>query len=158
MSNWLITATLLVLFMQAGFLLLEAGSVRSKNTINVAQKNITDLIVCSCVFLLFGGSLMLGQGSTGFFGFGGIDLSDHHTRLVLLFQLAFCATAATIVSGAVAERMHFLGYIALTVVMAGLIYPLFAHLAWGKTIFKETGNFSGVGHELLGSISPSPSF
>ncbi|MFK7791823.1 MAG: EAL domain-containing protein, partial [Devosiaceae bacterium] len=134
---WLLTATLMVLFMQAGFLMLEAGAVRSKNTINVAQKNITDFVVCGCIFLLFGGNLMLGAGSNGFFGFGGIDFTDNLTRLQFLFQFAFCATAATIVSGAVAERMRYIGYVCLTIVMAGITYPLFAHLVWGNGILTD---------------------
>ncbi len=134
---WLLTATLMVLFMQAGFLLLEAGAVRSKNTINVAQKNITDFVVCGCIFLLVGGQLMLGTSTLGLFGFGGLDFSDQTTRLQFLFQFAFCATAATIVSGAVAERMRFTGYVCLTVVMAGITYPLFAHLVWGNAILPE---------------------
>ena len=138
---WLVTATLMVLLMQAGFLMLEAGAVRSKNTINVAQKNLTDLIVSGCIFLLIGASLMLGAGATGFFGFGGLDVTDHQTRLQLLFQFAFCATAATIVSGAVAERMRYSGYICLTIVMAGVIYPLYAHLVWGNAILRDNPSF-----------------
>ena len=138
---WLMTATIMVLFMQAGFLMLEAGNVRSKNTINVAQKNITDLIVCGCVFLLIGAPIMFGAGSTGLFGFGGYDLGDVKTRLMFMYQFAFCATAATIISGAVSERMNFSAYILLIFCMAGLIYPVFGHLAWGNTLIPDNPAF-----------------
>lgn len=120
---------------------MEAGSVRSKNTINVAQKNITDFVVCGCIFLLLGGQLMLGTNTAGLFGFGGLDLEDQTTRLQFLFQFAFCATAATIVSGAVAERMRFTGYVCLTAVMAGITYPLFAHQVWGNAILPDNPSF-----------------
>ncbi len=138
---WLITATIMVLFMQAGFLMLEAGNVRSKNTINVAQKNITDLIVCGCVFLLVGAPLMFGAGSSGFFGFGGYELGDVKTRLMFMYQFAFCATAATIISGAVSERMNFSAYLLLIFCMAGLIYPAFGHLAWGSALIEGNPAF-----------------
>jgi ammonium transporter, Amt family len=133
-GQWLVIATCLVLFMQAGFLLLESGSVRSKNTINVSLKNVVDLIVCGCSFLLVGAAIMFGDSSSSFFGLGGFDMSDPATQLKLLFQFAFCATAATIISGAVAERMSFNGYIALTAIMALLIYPIFGRLVWGGAL------------------------
>lgn len=140
-SLWLVIATTLVLSMQGGFLLLEAGAVRGKNTISVAQKNVTDLVVCGCLFLLLGASLAFGQGSTGFFGFGGIDYDDPHTILMLLYQFGFCATAATIVSGAVAERLRFKVYCIATALMALIIYPLFAHLVWGNTMIGDNPSF-----------------
>jgi len=138
---WIMTATALVLFMQAGFLLLEGGSVRSKNTINVAQKNITDLIVCSAIFFLIGGPIMFGLGSTGLFGFGGFSFEDKNVSLHFLYQLAFCATAATLISGAVSERMTFKGYVVLTVLMSAIIYPLFGHLVWGNALILNNPAF-----------------
>ena len=72
-SQWLLVATILVIFMQAGFLLLESGSARSKNTINVSQKNVVNMIICGCAFLAVGASIMFGAGSNGWFGFGGLD-------------------------------------------------------------------------------------
>ena len=134
---WMVTATIMVLSMQAGFLMLEAGSVRSKNTINVAQKNITDFIICGCVFILVGAPLMFGVGQTGWFGYGGFDLSQTQTQLMVLFQFAFCATAATIISGAVSERMRFRAYMFLTVLIAGVVYPLFGHLVWGNALIGD---------------------
>ncbi len=138
---WVITATALVLFMQAGFLLLEGGSVRSKNTINVAQKNITDLIVCCAIFFLIGGPIMFGFGSTGFYGFGGFSLTETDVALHFMYQLAFCATAATLISGAVSERMTYTGYIVITVAMAAIIYPMFGHLVWGNALILNNPAF-----------------
>ena len=138
---WLITATIMVLFMQAGFLMLEAGNVRSKNTINVAQKNVSDLIVCGCVFLLIGAPIMFGAGVSGLFGFGGFDLGDTKTRLLFMYQFAFCATAATIISGAISERMNFSAYLLLILCVAGLVYPTFGHLVWGNVLIPDNPAF-----------------
>ncbi len=141
---WLLTATIMVMFMQAGFLMLEAGSVRSKNTINVAQKNIADFIVCGCVFLIIGGPIMLGTsiaGTFGILGWGGLDFGDSTVRLQFLYQFAFCATAATIISGAVAERMTFNAYVCTTVLIAAFVYPIFGHLAWGNAIIPDNPSF-----------------
>ena len=140
-SLWILVATILVIFMQAGFLLLESGAARSKNTINVSQKNVVNMIICGCAFLAVGASIMFGAGSTGWFGFGGFDLTDSQTQLKLLFQFAFCATAATIISGAVAERMTFTTYMLLTAVMAIIIYPAFGHLAWGNVLIAGNPAF-----------------
>ncbi len=140
-SQWLLVATILVIFMQAGFLLLESGSVRSKNTINVSQKNVVNMIICGCAFLAIGASIMFGAGTTGWFGFGGFDLTDSDTQLRLLFQFAFCSTAATIISGAVAERMTFIVYMLVTAIMAVLIYPMFGHLVWGATLISGNPSF-----------------
>lgn len=140
-SQWLLVATILVMFMQAGFLLLESGSARSKNTINVSQKNVVNMIICGCAFLAVGASIMFGAGTTGWFGFGGFDVADSQTQLKLLFQFAFCATAATIISGAVAERMTFLTYMILTGIMAVLIYPVFGHLVWGSVLVAGNPSF-----------------
>jgi ammonium transporter, Amt family len=140
-SQWLLVATILVLFMQTGFLLLESGSVRSKNTINVSLKNVVDMIICGCAFLAVGASIMFGAGSTGWCGFGGFDLTNSDTQLRLLFQFAFCATAATIISGAVAERMTFNAYMILAAVMAVLIYPVFGHLVWGNALIPGNPSF-----------------
>lgn len=116
--------------MQVGFLLLEGGRVRAKNSVNVAQKNISDLIVTWTLFFALGFFLMFGVAvpSTG-------DSSP--TPLQFLFQLGFCATAASIVSGGVAERMSYRAYLAVVVVASGLLYPLMGWLAWGN-MFAET--------------------
>lgn len=134
---WMVVATGFVMFMQAGFLLLEAGSVRSKNTINVAQKNVTDMVLAGCIFLTFGATLMFGAGSDGLFGFGGFDFSDTTHQPMLIYQFGFCAAAATIVSGAIAERMAFRAYVVLTIVIAAMVYPLFGHLVWGDAVLAD---------------------
>ena len=140
---WMLFCTVLVLFMQAGFLLLEAGAVRSKNAVNVAQKNAADFVVCSVIFFLFGYQIIFGEGQTPFFGMGGVDpLANNASVLVMLiYQFAFCATAATIVSGAIAERMSFSGYLLLTVLIAGVIYPVFAHMVWGNAIITNNPTY-----------------
>lgn len=135
-SLWLVLATALVFSMQAGFLLIEAGSVRSKNTINVTHKNIADIIISGCTFLLVGAPMMFGLYAVGFFD-GGEILSNPDSQLQLLYQFAFCATAATIVSGAVAERMSFNAYLLVAAAMGLLIYPLFGGLVWGNAFVSE---------------------
>ncbi len=136
---WMLICAVLVLFMQAGFLLLEAGVVRSKNSINVAQKNASDFVICGVIFFLFGFQLTFGQGTSPFFGFGGIEPMEGNASalVVMIYQFGFCATAATIISGAVAERMRFVAYLALAIFVAAIIYPMFAHLVWGNAILPE---------------------
>ena len=142
-TSWMIAATALVLMMQAGFLLLESGQVRTKNTISVAEKNIADLAVCGCIFFAFGFSLMFGSGQNGWFGFGGLNLSNKGPNHLadLVYQFAFCATAATIVSGIVAERIKFLGYILTTMLVAGCLYPIVGHWVWGNALIHENPAF-----------------
>lgn len=130
---WLSIATALVLSMQAGFLLLEAGLVRSKNAINVAQKNLSDFVLASMAFILIGAGLMFGPSFGGWVGTIGSPAGfDSNDGITLAFQLAFCGTAATIVSGAVAERMSFNGYMFVAVLTATLIYPVSGHWIWGQ--------------------------
>ena len=142
---WTMVAAGLVLLMQGGFLLLEAGLVRSKNSINVAQKNLADLILSGMVFGAVGFMFMFGQSLGGWFGFEaalfGFDQVPAWTFAFFVFQLTFCGTAATIVSGAVAERMRFSGYIAVTVMIAMIIYPVFGHWAWGNLLHADNPAF-----------------
>ncbi len=136
---WMLICAVLVLSMQTGFLFLEAGAVRSKNSINVAQKNAADFVVCGVVFFLWGFSLTFGAGTTPWFGFGGIDLSTAQAAamVVLIYQFGFSSTAATILSGAVAERMSFVGYMVMTAFVVGVVYPVFAHLVWGNLVLPD---------------------
>lgn len=129
-SIWLLLASFLVLLMQAGFLLLEGGRVRAKNSINVAQKNVADLMIAWVAFFLFGFTIMYsipmpvrGEGLP--------------SPLHFLFQLGFCATAASIVSGGVAERMRFVPYMVLAAVMGGLLYPFIGRLVWGNAFIES---------------------
>jgi len=126
---WLTIATFLVLLMQAGFLLLEGGRVRSKSSINVAQKNASDLAVSWVCFMSFGFLLMYGAYPPLTEARQAIDRTPSPMEFV--YQLAFCAAAASIISGAVAERMTFRAYLLLTVVISGFIYPLVGRLIWG---------------------------
>lgn len=132
---WTMTAAALVFFMQAGFLLLEAGSVRSKNSINVAHKNLMDFALSSLCFGLIGFSLMFGNSVGGWIGFSSdyalFAFEGEWTLTFFVFQMMFCGTAATIVSGAVAERASMVGYFCITLVIAVFIYPVVGHWAWG---------------------------
>ncbi|MFN3259261.1 MAG: ammonium transporter [Pikeienuella sp.] len=135
---WILTATALVLFMQAGFMLLECGMVRSKTTINVAMKNVLDFLLAAMMFWLIGFMLMFGPTIGGLFGFGGgmaaADRPSTYDLLFLCFQITFVGTAATIVSGAVSERMTFAGYALMVAALSAVIYPVFGHWAWGSAL------------------------
>ncbi len=130
---WVLLCAALVFVMQAGFMCVEAGITRAKNNINVAIKNITDLSISILVFWLFGYGLMFGASQSGLAGssnflFGRLGADGEYA--VFIFQAMFCGTAATILSGAVAERCAFYGYILITLITVALIYPLFGHWAW----------------------------
>lgn len=131
---WTVIAAILVFWMQAGFSLVEAGFTRAKNVVNILMKNLMDFCLGSLVFWAVGFGLMFGVtngfvGTTGFF-LGGYE-ADTWSYTFLLFQTVFAATAATIVSGAMAERTKFSGYLVYSVVITGLIYPVFGSWAWG---------------------------
>ena len=138
---WTMTAAALVLLMQFGFLLLEAGMVRSKNSINVAQKNVTDFFIAVTGFYAIGFPLMFGINESGFFGsLSGLSLFnmvDDWTYTFFVFQAVFVGTAATIVSGAVAERMKFSGYLIMSALISMLIYPVFGQWAWGNLLNSD---------------------
>ncbi|MFW1676979.1 ammonium transporter [Pontibacter sp. JAM-7] len=130
---WLIVSALLVFMMQAGFLCLESGRTRSKNSINVAAKNISDFILSTALFWLFGFGLMFGTSQSGLFGVDNFLFGDNNNAFqycFFLFQMMFCGTAATLTSGAVAERMTFLGYMYVTAILNLFIYPITGHWAW----------------------------
>lgn len=142
---WTMIAACLVFLMQGGFLLLEAGMVRAKNSINVAQKNIADFILATLCFSLFGFSLMFGSTHQGWIGLDtsliGLQQADEWVFTFFVFQLVFCGTAATIVSGAVAERMRFRGYLIITLLIALFIYPIYGHWAWGNLLSADNQTF-----------------
>ena len=111
-DSWIVIAAFLVFLMQAGFLLVEAGEVRAKNSISVAQKNISDMLICVSVYSLCGFGIMYGISLGGFLGLGGVKealIQSGSWPQLLIFNLAFCSVVATIVSGAIAERMQILG-------------------------------------------------
>lgn len=131
---WMLLAAMLVFFMQPGFALVEAGFTRTKNTANILMKNLLDFMLGSLLFWAIGFGVMFGAGS-----FAGMphffNISFYGTQLpvegFLVFQTVFCATAATIVSGAMAERTKFSMYLAYTVLISVLIYPVSGHWTWG---------------------------
>jgi len=129
---WLATSIALVFFMQAGFALLECGASRAKNAINVIMKNYTDICFGSIFFWAIGYGLMFGESQAGLFGFSHFldDSLSNKQTIGLVFQLMFAATCATIVSGAVAERMRFVSYMLSASIICTLIYPIFGHWVW----------------------------
>ncbi len=134
---WVLFCAALVMLMQAGFSALESGLVRTKNSINVAAKNFSDFLLSSAIFWILGFAVMFGDslgGLLGTAGFGfGADAAPF-TIAVFLFQMGFVGTAATIVSGAVAERMRFANYLIVTALVATLLYPVFGHWAWASAV------------------------
>lgn len=140
--GWVLVCAVLVLLMQAGFCCLETGLVRAKNSINVAIKNLVDFCVCSLIFWMFGYALMFGRDYAGLFGttrwLVPSDLTPSELTF-FIFQAMFCGTAATIISGAVAERIRFWGYLMITLVIAALVYPLFGHWAWAGGAGEASG-------------------
>ncbi len=141
---WILFCTFLVFLMQPGFMCLESGLTRSKNSINVAVKNVTDLSISIALFGLFGFAIMFGVSHSGWFGTTDF-LAFHKNDTIwsldfFLFQAMFCGTAATIVSGAVAERLRFSGYILITVLLSSFIYPFIGHWCWNSV---HTGATSG---------------
>jgi len=139
---WVINCAILVFIMQAGFMCMESGLSRQKNSINVALKNAADFGVSVVIFWLFGFGLMFGKSFNGLFGtdlfFFATNISEYQTYFV--FQAMFVATAATIISGAVAERLKFIGYLVITVLATGIIYPIVGHWAWSSSYLGEAMN------------------
>lgn len=133
---WTVTAAILVVFMQLGFCMLEMGLARAKNCLNVAMKNVLDFAATGVFYLLFGFACMFGASETGWVGSDGFAMwtfeGDSPIWTFFFFQMVFAATACTIASGAMAERTRFIGYLCYTVVLSGLIYPIFGHWAWGS--------------------------
>lgn len=138
---WTLIAACLVFFMQAGFAMVESGFTRAKSAVNIMMKNLMDFSMGSIAFWAIGFGLMFGSSQTGWFGTDGFFLSgwagpegDHWVLAFWMFQCVFAATAATIVSGAVAERTKFSGYLIYSVVLCAFIYPIFGSWAWGSLL------------------------
>lgn len=148
---WFLIGAALVFWMQAGFAMVEAGFTRAKNTGNIIMKNLMDFCIGTVVFILIGFSLLMGEDLLGFIGKPGFDLFTSYANFDFsgfVFNLVFCATTATIVSGAMAERTKFLSYCIYSAVISALIYPIEAHWIWGG------GWLSGLGfHDFAGSCA-----
>ncbi len=144
---WLLVCAILVFLMQAGFMCLESGLSRNKNNINVALKNITDFGIAVVTFWAFGFALMYGTSVMGLFGnkfyFFTTKVAGYQTYFV--FQAMFVATAATIISGAVAERLRFFSYVIITFVTSGIIYPIVGHWAWAFDFSNPEVKFGWLG-------------
>jgi ammonium transporter len=148
--GWLLFCAALVLLMQAGFTALETGLVRSKNSINVAIKNFANFLVAASLFWLFGFGLMFGSGDGGLVGTTSLffDSDSAFLTAFFLFQLGFIGTATTLMSGAVAERMRFGGYLILATFVAAVSYPVFGHWAWGDAAVTGIADSDGWLREL----------
>ena len=156
---WFLIGAALVFWMQAGFAMVEAGFTRAKNTGNIIMKNLMDFCIGTVVFILIGFSLLLGEDLMGFIGKPGFDIFTNYADFDwsgFVFNLVFCATTATIVSGAMAERTKFLSYCVYSAVISALIYPIEAHWIWGGGFLSQMGFHDYAGStaiHMVGGIS-----
>ncbi len=156
---WFLIGAALVFWMQAGFAMVEAGFTRAKNTGNIIMKNLMDFCIGTCMFILIGFSLLLGEDFLGFIGKPGFDIFTAYGEFDwsnFVFNLVFCATTATIVSGAMAERTKFLSYCIYSAVISAVIYPVEAHWIWGGGWLSQMGfhDFAGsCAIHMVGGIS-----
>ena len=156
---WFLIGAALVFWMQAGFAMVETGFTRAKNAGNILMKNLMDFCIGTCVFILIGFSFLLGEDWLGFIGKPGFDIFTAYENFDFsgfVFNLVFCATTATIVSGAMAERTKFLSYCIYSAVISALIYPIEAHWIWGGGWLAQLGfhDFAGsCAIHMVGGIS-----
>ena len=156
---WFLIGAALVFWMQAGFAMVEAGFTRAKNTGNIIMKNLMDFCIGTCTFILIGFSLLLGEDMIGLIGKPGFDIFTSYANFDwsnFVFNLVFCATTATIVSGAMAERTKFLSYCIYSAVISAFIYPVEAHWIWGGGWLAQMGfhDFAGsCAIHMVGGIS-----
>ncbi len=156
---WFLIGAALVFWMQAGFAMVEAGFTRAKNTGNILMKNLMDFCIGTVVFILIGFSLLLGEDMMGLIGKPGLDIFTDYAGFDwsnFVFNLVFCATTATIVSGAMAERTKFLSYCIYSAVISAVIYPIEAHWIWGGGWLSQMGfhDFAGsCAIHMVGGIS-----
>lgn len=148
---WFLIGAALVFWMQAGFAMVETGFTRAKNAGNIIMKNLMDFCIGTCVFILIGFSFLLGEDMIGLIGKPGFDIFTAYGNFDwsnFVFNLVFCATTATIVSGAMAERTKFLSYCIYSAVISALIYPIEAHWIWGGGWLSQMGF-----HDFAGSCA-----
>lgn len=149
---WVLLGAMLVFWMQPGFALVEAGMTRAKNSANILMKNFCDFMCGSILYWVLGFSLMYGAGSAfcgwdGFF-FIGSD-SNVPAECTFIFQTVFCATAATIVSGSMAERTKFSMYLVYSIIISALVYPIEGHWSWGGGWLAEMGFHDFAGSTIV---------
>jgi len=156
---WLLVTAFLVFFMQAGFAMVESGFSRAKNAANLLMKNLMDFAVGTLLFFILGYGLMFGASLSGFIGSDNFFLSNigfgedsAFNWAFFLFQLVFAGTAATIVSGAVAERLKFSAYLVYSVIIVGLVYPISGHWLWGGGWLAELGFIDFAGSTIVHSV------
>ena len=148
---WFLIGAAWVFWMQAGFAMVETGFTRAKNAGNILMKNLMDFCIGTVVFILIGFSLLLGEDLLGFIGKPGFDIFTNYANFDwsnFVFNLVFCATTATIVSGAMAERTKFLSYCVYSAIISALIYPIEAHWIWGGGWLSQLGF-----HDFAGSCA-----
>lgn len=156
---WFLIGAALVFWMQAGFAMVETGFTRAKNAGNILMKNLMDFCIGTVVFILIGFGLLLGEDLAGLIGKPGFDIFTAYESFDwsnFVFNLVFCATTATIVSGAMAERTKFLSYCIYSGVISALIYPIEAHWIWGGGFLAQMGfhDFAGsTAIHMVGGIS-----
>jgi len=162
---WVLLCAFLVFIMQLGFAYVESGFCRAKNAVNLMMKNLMDFVMGSLAFWAIGYALMMGKDAHGLFGTTGWFLHgnayDVHTYLIWMFEVVFAATAATIVSGGVAERIKFSVYLFYSIIVSAVIYPLYGHWVWGGGWLSKLPygvgavDFAGSGvvHAIGGTIA-----
>lgn len=157
-NMWLLIAAFMVMFMQPGFAMVEAGFTRSKNTANILMKNLMDFSIGSLLYWAIGFTLMYGDSIGGFIGtpdlfFMSDGFGDNYSDYAdLFFQTVFAATAATIVSGAMAERTEFISYLIFSIVITVFVYPISGHWTWGGGWLSELGFHDFAGSSIVHSV------
>jgi len=156
---WFLIGAALVFWMQAGFAMVETGFTRAKNAGNILMKNLMDFCIGTVVFILVGFGLLLGEDMAGLIGKPGFDIFTDYAHFDwsgFVFNLVFCATTATIVSGAMAERTKFISYCVYSAVISAVIYPIEAHWIWGGGWLSQIGFHDYAGStaiHMVGGIS-----
>lgn len=158
-TMWVVIAAILVIFMNAGFGMLETGFCRQKNAVNILSKNLIVFALATLAYWVIGFTLMFSESGNPFFGIGALFLSgdaynqgDLPKEAFFLFQAAFAGTAATIVSGAVAERIKFIAFILFSLLLTGIFYPISGHWVWGGGWLSEIGFSDFAGSTVVHSV------
>lgn len=146
---WVMLGSILVFFMHAGFAMVETGFTRSKNTLNILMKNLLTLSLGAILYFLVGFGFMFGESALGVIGTEGFALFGKEDIAFFVFQSVFAATCATIISGAVAERMKLSSYLLLVIAMAGIIYPVVGHWVWGGGWLSKLGFIDFAGSTVV---------